>query len=149
MEVYTRKYTPPSQGSRPGLGVCASPVGSNESGYYRWWTIGMQITSGRPQDLDKEAGRCGVVHGETGESGAVPYTLSESSRLSYWIGKDPLSVHLGSSKLSNWFPYACTLSRPLFKCNALEPRLGNSSAKGIVGHRETRESARAERELYQ
>ena len=87
MDVYTRKYTHPSPGSRPGLGMDTYSVGSNISGYYRWWTIGLRITSWQFQDLDEEAGRCGVVHGEKGQSGTIPYTISEKSDHSYGVGR--------------------------------------------------------------
>lgn len=45
----------------------------------------VEVTSGRFQVLDEEAGRCAVVHGDKGESRTIPYTISEKPGLSYGI----------------------------------------------------------------
>ncbi len=45
------------------------------------------VTSGRSRNLDEEAGRCSVVDAEKGESGTIPYTISEKFDFSYGLGR--------------------------------------------------------------
>ncbi len=45
------------------------------------------VTNGRFRNLDEEAGRCGLVDAEKGESGTVPYTISEKFGLSYGLSR--------------------------------------------------------------
>ena len=70
MDVYTWNYTSQSRGSRPWVDYRAADV-----------------TIGRARDLDEEAGRYGVVHGESGQSRTRPDTISEKSGLSYRVGR--------------------------------------------------------------